>query len=433
MHLNTSLYFFFVLFILSASGIINPAFADELKPGTRTETSHESAADDKQEVTIEQEQAREREQEVSEDPLAKRQIDKVDQPEEVKKEKDLLLNGYASLRYRYRRYEGESIFGDSDTRVGGGVSWRFKENWRVFANAEIGISILDEVDALLNPKGGTTEKGLGDTAFRRLLYVGLETPRNTLTLGKNWSTYYQVSSYTDRFQGTGGRASGTYNAGTDGGPTGTGRADQVLQTRLLLPRPLKLVDSKPFNANIQLQYGNPIPQIEDRNYGIGLGLSAQLVTTGDFTAGLAYNFANISNFNDPEFKAAGIDGDAHALLLGLKWFDENWYIATTLARLLNHETTDEDIYFHGTGWEVYAQRRVYSRWWLVGGWNWLRPDADQEQAGDYELKFGVLGMRYSFDEFRRMLYANIQFSEGSTASGESTSNFFTVGVRWDFP
>jgi len=433
MLLKTSSSILSFLFVAYSFGVTNSAIANEPQAGNDSAIQEDAATDKEQDVSFEQELAREREQEASEDPLAQRQIDKVDQPDEIKREKDLILNGYASLRYRYRRYEGESIFGDSDTRAGGGVSWRFHENWRVFANAEIGISILDEVDALLNPKGGTGEKGLGDTVFRRLSYVGIETPRTTWTLGKNWSTYYQVSYYTDRFQGTGGRASGTYNAGTDGGATGTGRADQVLQTRLIMPRLLKLVDSKPINVNVQLQYGNPIPQVEDKHYGIGLGLSAQLVTTGDFSAGLAYNFANISNFNDPEFKAAGIDGDAHALLAGVKWFNEDWYVGTTLARLLNHETTDEDIYFHGTGWEVYAQRRVLTRWWLVGGWNWLRPDSDQEQAGDYELKFGVLGIRYSFDDFRRMLYANVQFSGGSTASGESTANFFTAGVRWDFP
>jgi len=253
------------------------------------------------------------------------------------------------------------------------------------------------------------------------------------SIGKNWSTYYQVSSYTDRFQGTGGSASGTYNAGTDGGLTGTGRADQVIQTRLLPKRISRFLHLKPVNINVQLQHGNSIPQVEDRNYGTAIGLSAQIMTTSDFSAGLAYNFADIPNNQDPDIRAAGIDGDAQALLFGVKWFNDDWYIGTTVARLINHETTDEDIYFYGTGWEVYAQRRIIPKWWVIGGWNWLGPDADQEQAGEYEIKYGVLGIRYSFDEFRRMIYTNIQFSGGSKASGESASNFYTIGVRWDFP
>jgi hypothetical protein len=433
MFLKRSSTTLFSLLLMSSVGFNHNACAEEPLAANDTVVQEKDTLETRDNVSSQQEQAREREQEISEDPLAQREIDKVDKPEELKREKDLLLNGYASLRYRYRRYEGESIFGDSDTRVGGGISWRFKETWRVFANGEVGISLLDEADALLNQKGETGEKGFGDTIYRRLLYVGIETPRTTWSFGKNWSSYYQVAFFTDRFQGTGGSASGTYNAGTDGGPTGTGRADQVLQTRLLLPRVTKVLDSKPLNVNVQAQYGRPIPQVEDRNYGVALGLSAQFVTKKDFAAGLAYNFANISNHNDPDFRAAGIDGDAHALLFGVKWFNDDWYIGSTLSRLLNHETTDEDIYFDGTGWEVYAQRKLLARWYLIGGGNWLRPDSDQKQAGEYEIKYGVLGIRYTFDDFRRMIYANTQFSGGSTASGEQASNVFTIGVRWDFP
>ena len=53
-------------------------------------------------------------------------------------------------------------------------------------------------------------------------------------MGKNWSAYYQVGGWTDRMQGAGGAALGVYNAQTDGGPTGTGRADTTLQTRLTI-------------------------------------------------------------------------------------------------------------------------------------------------------------------------------------------------------
>ncbi len=384
-------------------------------------------------VSSEQKEARDREKGAAEDPMTQRDIDKVDNPDVLKKEKKLLLKGYASLRYRYRRYEEENVFGDSDTRVGGGISWKFHPQWRVFANAEIGVSLLDEVDALINPKGGSGELGLGDTIYRRLLYAGIETPRSNLTFGKNWSTYYKVASYTDRFQGTGGNACGVYNAGTDGGPSGTGRADRVLQTRFMPTNISRLLRLKPVNINLQVQHGNPIPQVEDRNYGTAIGLSAQIMTTSDFSAGIAYNFADIPNNQDPVFRAAGIDGDNHAFVFGVKWFNDDWLLSTTVARMFNHETTDEDIYFNGTGWEVYAQKRIFPRWWVTGGWNWQGPDAGQEQAGDYEIKNGIIGLRYTFDEFRRMIYTNIQFSDGSTASGESPANFYTVGVRWDFP
>jgi len=167
---KTSSTTFLSLLLMSSFGLTHSAYANKPQAGGDILIQEKETLEAPDDVSFEQDQAREREQEVSEDPMAQRELDKVDNPEELKRQKDLLLKGYASLRYRYRRYEGENVLGDSDTRVGGGISWRFKEHWRVFANGEIGISLLDEVDALLNQKGGTGENGLGDTIYRRLLY-----------------------------------------------------------------------------------------------------------------------------------------------------------------------------------------------------------------------------------------------------------------------
>ena len=73
-----------------------------------------------------------------------------------------------------------------------------------------------------------------------------------LTAGKNWSTYYRVASFTDRFQGTGASASGAFNAGTDDGYTGTGRADGFIQTRGLVNTFKTTSILKPLNLNLQV-------------------------------------------------------------------------------------------------------------------------------------------------------------------------------------
>ena len=75
---------------------------------------------------------------------------------------------------------------------------------------------------------------LGIILFLRLGYVGLEIPDLIAAFGKNWSTYYQIAGFTDRFESTGGSASGAFNAQTDGGNTGTGHADRTLQARMLI-------------------------------------------------------------------------------------------------------------------------------------------------------------------------------------------------------
>jgi len=302
----------------------------------------------------------------------------------------------------------------------------------LFSRLEAGVNILDELDLLFNQGANTPLNQAGQSLFLRLLYAGVETPNFILAAGKNWSSYYRVSGFTDRFQGTGASASGTYNAGTDGGSTGTGRADRVLQTRILF-REFKNSRLKPFNLNIQLQHGEPIPRVPDASYGTTIGLSVVGASRKDFSVGLAYNHAIISDSEIPSLNSFGIDGDAQAGVLGVRWFSDKWYLATTVARLRNHETTDEDIYFDGWGSEVYGQYNVYKLWWAVAGWNILEPDTDQVQAGNYRIRYGVIGVRYALKEFAQMLYANVRLDSGRLADGSPIDNSYTVGLRWDLP
>ena len=122
--------------------------------------------------------------------------------------------------------------------------------------------------------------------------------------------------------------------------------------------------------------------------------------------------ARHAGFINDALREAGIDGDARALVLGARWFDDNWYLASVASRLDNHEATDEGNYFDAWGWEVYGQYRLSGNWWVTGRWNLLRPDDDRDQAGDYRIRFGVLGLRYALKDFDRYLYANLQMMEG---------------------
>ncbi len=378
-----------------------------------------------------QEQAREREVTEEEDPLVKRQADRVYKPEEWAKEPDE-FRLYGSIRVRHRWVGEENFWADGSSRIGINARHQYQAYQFLFARLEAGVNVLDELDFLVNGAATSPQSESGESLFLRLLYAGIETPNFLLTFGKNWSTYYRVSGYTDRFQGTGASASGTFNAGTDGGPTGTGRADRVLQTRILIDE-LEWVGLEPFRLNIQVQHGEPIPEVPDANYGMTIGLSAILVTQKDLSIGFAYNHANIREQDLQSLQTSGIDGDAQAGILGVRWFADKWYLATTLARLRNHETTDQDIYFDGWGWEVYGHYNLYKNWWAVSGWNILEPDSDQTQAGDYNIKYGVIELRYTFRKFEQMLYANVRLEDSRKADGTRRNDVYTVGVRWDLP
>ena len=336
---------------------------------------------------------------------------------------------YGSIRVRLREDQGAWDLQDGSSRLGAVGDWQFYQDFYLIGRYEMGFNALSGVDSLSIP-GESAGEVFQKSVFTRLAHIGLEGKRMSLFAGKNWSTYYEVASFTDRFMGTGASASGTFNAQTDGGPTGTGRADATLQAKLstdFLPRRF----FKPFDLNIQLQQGNPIPFADNANYGTAVGVSAILTTHKERTIGLAYNFAEIDLERDPSLRAIGLAGNAQAWLLGVRDFGDRWYAGAVLARLVNHETTGQGNYFDGWGSELYAQYRLLENFWFIGGYNLLRPDSGQLLAGDYRLLYGVAGLRYTFQDFRRMIYVNIRIDDSANADGSSGANVLTFGFRWD--
>jgi hypothetical protein len=96
------------------------------------------------------------------------------------------------------------------------------------------------------------------------------------------------------------------------------------------------------------------------------------------------------------------------------------------------EVTDQGRYFNGTGIEFYAQWEIKENWWLIGGANLLEPDSDDPDAGQYRVRYAVIGGRYSIDSFRRMIYVEHRLDDGRLVDGRRPENELTVGIRWDF-
>ncbi|UCD69169.1 MAG: hypothetical protein JSW48_03510 [Betaproteobacteria bacterium] len=412
----------------SANGAANGDPQDAEEPDPASERAREEIAE---EVKLR----------ADEDPLAQQQEAKQlekKQAEEAAEpvpelEEGLSGSAYGSARVRYRYTDSDNqIWGDGGSRVGLRGRWVYGPENSLFGWVEYGFNLLDSVDRLFNPGGTGSERARSGSFFPRLIYLGWETPNNILTVGKNWSTYYQVAGWTDLMQGAGGSALGVYNANTDGGPTGTGRADGTLQTRLSIDF-LPEAWFEPFKLNVQIQNGRPIPQTESLDYGWAVGASTILELENNYFAGLAINYAEVRDVGSPQAQAVSLRGDAQAYLLGLRKFSDDWYVAFGGARLVNHETTDQGTYFDGWGWEFYAHRRVAEKVWFGGGFNSLQPDADQVQAQDYRVAYGLAELRYTFRTFSRMLFLNYRFERGSLQSGEKIPNTLTVGIRWDFP
>ncbi len=341
------------------------------------------------------------------------------------------LELYASLRaHAINTYDLETDnqstkVGDGNSRAGIRGDWEYRPGWYLYGRVEAGLDLFENY---------TTRKPSSDddNIDVRLAYVGIDQEKFSFVAGKNWSTYYQVAGTTDRFAIFGGSASGIYNAGTAGEATGTGRAEDVVQARLYIKPDKSLFRNlKPFNLNLQYQLDQPIPFVPDEEYDYGWGASAFLETVNEFSVGIAYNLSRVPD-GRMAIQDAGIDGDATALAIATRAYGERWYVGLLVSRLKNIETTDQNLYFNGTGVEVYAQWEIRDRWWLIGGVNMLDPDSDDPDAGQYRVRYAVLGGRYSFDSFRRMLYVEYRLDDGRSFDGRPLKDELTIGIRWDF-
>ena len=339
------------------------------------------------------------------------------------------LEVYGSARIRLRTQSERSEWQDGGSRAGAKLNWEVSDKSFVFGRAEVGFNLLDGFAELTNP--GEVSEDFEDSIFERLLFLGFDAPIGQGLFGKNWSPYYSVAEYTDRFVDAGGSASGAFNADTDGGPTGTGRADKALQTDFDIDF-LPVGIFKPFKLNVQVQNKNEIPFGNGLRYGVALGSSAEITTRKDFKFGFAYNRASIGGDDLQELNSIGLTGDAEAVLLGTRAFGDRWYAGLTLSRLKNHMTTDEGNYFDALGAEFYSQYQVRDRLWLIGGFNGLRPDSNEPLAGDYRVLYGVFGVRLTFDGFQRMIYANYKLDDSRNADGTRGANVLTLGIRWKF-
>ena len=235
-----------------------------------------------------------------------------------------MFNPYGSLRNIVGIDNNAAEVQDDASCVG--INFNTFGPIKVFATAEWGVDLV-ESETTFNA-GATTAQGFGVISQEtnpvfgaRLGFIGVDFGKfGRLSFGKQNSTHYDVTDYTtDRFNVFGGVATATYPAGTDGGQSGTGRADQIILYHL------KFANIFDFGAQGQLRTGATYQAFN------GFGFSLQAKVFRGVTIGGAYNQA----YFNPEFRQAvfqggstdywtlGGKGDWRNLEWGAVWAQQN--------------------------------------------------------------------------------------------------------------
>lgn len=338
---------------------------------------------------------------------------------------------YGSLRTIIGASPNGAEVQDDASRIG--INFSSLGPIKVFAQLEWGVNIVQS-NVSFNA-GETTEGSFGTLVSTsspvlgpRLGLAGVDLGRwGKVSFGKQNSVYYDVTSdTTDRFNVFGGQASATYVGGTDGGETGTGRADQVIQYRNTV---LKIVD---IGLQGQFRGANVATSFD------GFGFSVQARVLPGVTVGTAYNKTYFSNtFRDT---VAGSEGGTHYWTIGAKgtWRIVDWGAVfatqqngdlTYITGQLGPETFP--VMFNANGVELYS-RFHFGRFAVVAGLNDYMPQhLSPLLAPDFRTRYAILGAEWHFSP-AGFAFFEARLGDSVNGNGQPISNAAALGFRYDF-
>jgi predicted porin len=348
-----------------------------------------------------------------------------------------------SAYYVYTRFGAATAFSGSEAEVQeNGSRARFEysreysrgEDVRFFAVGEWGIN-LTRGGTVFNA-GETTSGGFvvldtvtGSVLGSRLGYVGIDFANaGTVTLGKQWGVHYDIAGYTDAFNAFGADASATFNAQSDGGIMGTGRADGALTYRRSLFEFLEV------GAQVQIR------SLDDGEFLDGLGLSLRARLSPRFEVGISHTRA----FFDDELKREllGLEGDGIYRIAGLKYQSNALTLAAIFAQQRNGDLARVSLpedggvaivpeVFDADGIELFARYQRGSFGLLAGFLDYEIKDDNVLIDPDSVRRYYIAGFDYTGVASTR-LYAEYRLSDTIDADGMPGEDIFVLGAKYEF-
>lgn len=340
----------------------------------------------------------------------------------------LAITPYGSFRGHMAVFDEEIEIQENASRIGFEISV-YGAKFRYFAGAELAINLFRSPNSLNvdgNTSGGFLRLDQTQNAqvfASRLGFLGVDMGKyGTITIGKQWGVYYDVSGYTDRFNVFGGQGSATYVANGDGGETGTGRASQAVVYRNVFGR---------------LHLGGQV-QMKSASNGYfidGFALSAQYEVLKGLRLGTTYNKAYFSDFFVDNI--LGLNGQPEYFVIGASYNSETWDFGLVYATHTNGDLAESIVeeelvstIFDASGLEFLAKFKQ-PKYALLAGFNGYFPDVDNFSFDeDFERQFYIIGGEFKPTKFA-YFYAEYRYSNSTNSLGLDALNVFTLGIRLD--
>lgn len=340
---------------------------------------------------------------------------------------------YSRLGAQTAIVDGEAQVQDAGSRVRLGYS---SPNARFLAVAEWAVNLTTSANTF--NAGETTSSGFlildesrGDVLSARLGYVGVNLgDHGTLTLGKQWSVYYDVTSFTDAFNAFGADATATFNSQTDGGFTGTGRADGALVYRR------SFLNKLDIGLQVQLR------GFENEEFFDGYGFSARARVTPRVELGASFvrspiqetTKASIPGFDDDaEYRSAGVRYLGDKLTLSAVYAEQRNGDLARFSSVLDGVPIVVAEVFDADGVELFG-RYVLGSWGLIAGYLHYSPRLDANNvlmSPSAEVQHAIVGFDYRAAR-GSLLFAEYRASSGTDIFGVPREDALVLGAKHEF-
>jgi predicted porin len=361
-------------------------------------------------------------------------VDVVPTDVDPRNSRDSALSTYARLGVVTALADGEAQVQDSGSRLR--FDYSSAGDQRFFAAAEWAVNLTTSTSTI-NP-GETTDGGFlsleesgGDVLGARLGYVGIDLDDyGTLTLGKQWSVYYDVTGYTDAFNAFGAEATATFNSQTDGGFTGTGRADGALVYRNSF---FNILD---MGVQVQMR------DLDNEEFVDGYGLSARARVLPRLEIGVSYVRSVIHD--SVKGTIAGIEDDSEYRSVGLRYRNDRLTLSAVYAEQRNGDVARFPSFLDGLPISVtevfdadgveFFGRYEFGSFGVVGGFLHYSPRLNADNvliSPSAEAQYAITGFDYRAAS-RSLLFAEYRASSGVGPTGVPRDDVFVLGAKHEF-
>lgn len=335
------------------------------------------------------------------------------------------MNAYGSYRINFgitdKGYVGMA---DNSSRFGIKGSLPLSKKINAIAAIELGAKLVEQDEEIIFR--GDPGYQVGDantTLFGRFGYVGFEHKYFSFTVGKQWSAYYDVASYTDKLWAFGASGSATFNNSTDGGVSGTGRANQLFLLRggsknIKIAAQVQARNISETNIQFTDTYGGSIQYFS--NLGLKAGFAFVIVNDG-----VEHPLPDQAKTGDKSFVGS------------IAYIKDNWYVAILYSKYYQHETikiNDSTTFFYdGHGAEVFTSYSfgTKKKWRVALAMNMLVPEKGQS-IDKYRFMYLVAEYSYTFAKESQAFVTTRQSFETNIRGNTTNAMVFAIGLRFSF-